>query len=69
MYFESVVGEKAMQQQVTRYRRPARILHWTMAAIVIAMVPLGIAVNYLPWNGFQDFLFIFTSRLASWCWR
>ena len=28
-----------------------------MALIVICMVPLGIAVNYLPWDGFQDFLF------------
>ncbi len=40
-----------------QYRRPARLLHWIMAAIVIAMVPLGIAVNYLPWNAFQDWLF------------
>lgn len=40
-----------------RYRRPARLLHWTMAAIVIAMVPIGIAVNYLPWNALQDWLY------------
>ncbi|UOK73409.1 cytochrome b [Ancylobacter polymorphus] len=40
-----------------RYRRPARRLHWIMAAIVITMVPLGIAVNYLPWDAFQDWLF------------
>ena len=43
--------------QATRYRQPARVLHWLMALIVICMVPLGIAVNYLPWDGFQDFLF------------
>lgn len=28
-----------------------------MAAIVITMLPLGIAVNYLPWDAFQDWLF------------
>lgn len=39
-----------------RYRPPARLLHWIMAAIVITMVPHGIAVNYLPWDAFQDWL-------------
>lgn len=43
--------------ETPRYRRPARLLHWIMAAIVITMVPLGIAVNYLPWDAFQDWLF------------
>jgi cytochrome b561 len=32
-------------------------VHWTMAVLVITMVPLGIAVNYLPWNAFQTWLF------------
>ncbi|MBM6595471.1 cytochrome b [Microvirga pudoricolor] len=41
----------------TRYRFPARLLHWTMAVLVIGMVPLGIAVNYLPWDAFQTWLF------------
>lgn len=41
----------------SHYRRPARLLHWIMAAIVICMIPIGIAVNYLPWDALQDWLY------------
>lgn len=30
-----------MSHAVARYRMPARLLHWTMAALVLAMIPAG----------------------------
>ena len=39
------------------YSAPARILHWIIAAIVITMIPLGIAMSNAESGPAQDFMF------------
>jgi cytochrome b561 len=36
------------------YGTPARILHWTVALIVLAIIPLGISLEHLPQGRWQD---------------
>jgi cytochrome b561 len=39
------------------YSAPARVLHWIIAAIVITMIPLGIAMSNAGSGPAQDFMF------------
>jgi cytochrome b561 len=39
------------------YSAPARALHWIIAAIVITMIPLGIAMSNVESGPAQDFMF------------
>ncbi|MDH2325467.1 cytochrome b [Cereibacter sp. SYSU M97828] len=46
-----------------RYRRPARILHWITAAIVLAMIPAGLVMVQKD-APFGDALFIFHKNMG-----
>lgn len=37
-----------------RYGTVARLLHWTVAVLVLAIIPLGIALEHLPQGNIQD---------------
>lgn len=36
------------------YRTPAKILHWTVAILVLGMIPVGLILNALPQGPTQD---------------
>jgi cytochrome b561 len=37
-----------------RYGTVARLLHWSVAVLVLAIIPLGIALDHLPQGNVQD---------------
>ncbi|MGZ5802597.1 MAG: cytochrome b [Xanthobacteraceae bacterium] len=39
------------------YSMTARIIHWLIAAIILIVLPIGLALNYLPEGPFQDFVY------------
>ncbi|PJI84427.1 cytochrome b561 [Yoonia maricola] len=48
-----------MTNSILRYRVPARLIHWTMALLVLGMIPVGfLMVREGLDRSFQNFLFI-----------
>ncbi|WP_279482967.1 cytochrome b [Aureimonas sp. SK2] len=55
-----------MEPSVTGYRTPARILHWTVAILVLALVPVGLVMTGDGIaRGLQDTLFIAHKNLGT----
>lgn len=54
-----------MPSTSTQYRRPARLLHWTMAILILAMIPAGV-VMVQPGidRALQNTLFIFHKNVG-----
>lgn len=49
----------------TRYRGPARLIHWTMAVLVLAMIPVGILMTQQGLDrSLQNSLFIFHKNVG-----
>lgn len=39
------------------YRFPAKLFHWTIAVLVLGMIPVGISLDYLPKGPIQDWFY------------
>ena len=54
-----------MATEAQTYKRPARVLHWTMAALVIAMIPVGaLMIQDGLSRSLQNNLFIFHKNIG-----
>ncbi len=43
---------------VARYARPARLLHWVMAVLVVGLIPVGLIMANMEGGPLQDRLFV-----------
>ncbi|WP_439124877.1 cytochrome b [Marivita sp.] len=54
-----------MATDETRYKRPARLIHWTMAILILAMIPVGVLMTQPDLNrSFQNSLYIFHKNVG-----
>ncbi|MEO1154229.1 MAG: cytochrome b/b6 domain-containing protein, partial [Pseudomonadota bacterium] len=54
-----------MADTTTQYRGPARLIHWTMAVLILAMIPVGVLMTQQGLDrSLQNSLYIFHKNVG-----